>query len=166
MSARPPHVAVIGSGDPDPQRDAQAEAIGRELAARGAVLGCGGLGGVMAAACRGARAAGGTTVGLLPGGDRGDANPDVEVAIPTGMGELRNGLIVRAADAVIAVGGEYGTLSEIGFALKLGRPVVGLGTWELAQGGRPVDAVALAADPADAVRRALAADLPPAQRST
>ena len=90
----------------------------------------------MEAACRGARAAGGTTVGLLPGNDRRDANPHVEVAIPTGMGELRNGLIVRAADAVIAVGGEYGTLSEIGFALKIGRPVVGLGTWELAQGGR------------------------------
>jgi uncharacterized protein (TIGR00725 family) len=92
---------------------------------------CGGLGGVMEAACRGARAGGGTTIGILPGSDRGDANPFVDVAIPTGLGEARNALVVRAADALIAVGGGYGTLSEIGLALKAGKRVVGLGTWEI-----------------------------------
>jgi uncharacterized protein (TIGR00725 family) len=157
VSATPPvYVAVIGAGVPDAERDVQAQDVGRELARRGAVLVCGGLGGVMEAACRGAQEAGGTTVGLLPGPDRSTANPHLSVALPTGMGELRNGLIVRAADAVIALGGEYGTLSEIGFALRLGRPVVGLGTWELAQGGRPRDALVVASTPAEAVERALA----------
>jgi len=151
----PPYVAVIGSGDPDGQRDHLAEAVGRELAEHGAVLICGGLGGVMEATCRGAREAGGTTVGLLPGDDRADANPHVAVAIPTGMGELRNGLIVRAAQAVIAVGGGYGTLSEIGFALRTGRRVIGLGTWELARGGEADEGIEVVRDPAEAVRRAL-----------
>jgi uncharacterized protein (TIGR00725 family) len=150
------YVAVIGAGVADPDRDAEAEAVGRELAGHGAVLVCGGLGGVMEAACRGAREAGGTTVGLLPGPDRSGANPHLTIALPTGMGELRNGLIVRGADAVIAIGGEYGTLSEIGFALKLGRPVVGLRTWELAQDGRPRDAIEAVEDPARAVERAVA----------
>ena len=92
---------------------------------------CGGLGGTMEAACRGARSAGGTTIGILPGLDRADANPYVEVAVPTGLGEARNALVVRAADAVIAVGGGYGTLSEIALALKAGKRVVGLGTWQI-----------------------------------
>jgi uncharacterized protein (TIGR00725 family) len=155
VSARAPYLAVIGSGVADPERDAQAEELGREVARRGGVLVCGGLGGVMDAACRGAREAGGVTVGLLPGRDRAGASAHLSVALPTGMGELRNGLIVRAADAVIAVGGEYGTLAEIGFALKLGRPVVGLSTWELRRRGRTVEAVVTAADPAGAVARAL-----------
>jgi uncharacterized protein (TIGR00725 family) len=149
-------VAVIGSGDPDPERDRQAERVGRALAERGAVVVCGGLGGVMEAACRGAAQAGGTTVGLLPGPDRRGANAHLTIALPTGMGELRNGLIVRAADAVIAVGGEYGTLSEIGFALKLGRPVVGLRTWELAREGAPREAIVVAEGPEEAVEQALA----------
>lgn len=156
MSARPPYVAVIGSGVPEPEPDAQAEEVGRELARRGAVLVCGGLGGVMDAACRGAREAGGITVGLLPGPDRAGAGAHLTVALPTGMGELRNGLIVRAADAVIAIGGEYGTLAEIGFALKLGRPVIGLGTWELRRRGRTVEAIVTAPDPVGAVDRAVA----------
>jgi uncharacterized protein (TIGR00725 family) len=156
VSGRPPYLAVIGSGVADSERDAQAEEVGRELARRGAVLVCGGLGGVMDAACRGAREAGGITVGLLPGPDRAGASGHLAVALPTGMGELRNGLIVRAADAVVAVGGEYGTLAEIGFALKLGRPVVGLATWELRRHGRAVEAVVTAPDPAGAVERALA----------
>lgn len=151
-----PHVAVIGAAVADPELEAQAEAVGAALGSRGAVVVCGGLGGVMAAACRGARAQGATTIGLLPGRDRADANPWVSVAIATGLGELRNGLVVRAADAVVAVGGEFGTLSEIGFALKLGRPVVGLGTWELARGGRPFDGVVRAASPQEAAERALA----------
>jgi uncharacterized protein (TIGR00725 family) len=148
-------VAVIGSGEPDPERDRQAENVGRALAEHGAVLLCGGLGGVMEAACRGATLAGGTTVGLLPGPDRRGANPHLTIALPTGMGELRNGLIVRGADAVIAVGGEYGTLSEIGFALKLGRPVVGLQTWELAREGVPREAVMVVESAEEAARRAL-----------
>src|SRR5690349_3568803 len=97
----------------------------------------------MAAACRGARAASGTTIGLLPGTDRGTANQWVQVAIPTGLGELRNGLIIRAVDVVVAVGGEYGTLSEVALALKTGVPVVGLGTWEI-RGVEAVDDAATA----------------------
>ena len=155
MSAQ--YVAVIGSGRAPPDEVADAEEVGRALARRGAVVVCGGLGGVMAGACRGAREEGGTTVGLLPGRDRSGANEWLSVAIPTGMGEGRNVLVVRGADAVIAVGGEWGTLAEIGLALKLGRPVVGLRTWELARGGEPAgDAIASAADAADAVERALA----------
>ena len=101
------------------------------VAQRGAVLVCGGLGGVMEAACRGAREQGGIAVGILPGLDRGAANPHVDVALPTGLGEARNALVVRAADALIAVGGGYGTLSEIALALKAGKPVVALGSWEI-----------------------------------
>ena len=151
-----PYVSVIGPGSADAEVVAAAEAVGRELARRGAVVVCGGLGGAMEAACRGARAEGGTTIGILPGTDRADANQWVSVAIPTGMGELRNGLVVRAGDAVVAVGGEFGTLSEIGFALKLGRPVVGLTTWELARRGEPVtDAIVVADDPAAAAAQAV-----------
>jgi uncharacterized protein (TIGR00725 family) len=105
--------------------------VGRLLARRGAVVVCGGLGGVMEAACRGASREGGTAVGILPGLDRGAANPFVSVAVATGLGEARNALVVRAADALIAVGGAYGTLSEIALALKAGKPVIGLGTWEI-----------------------------------
>jgi uncharacterized protein (TIGR00725 family) len=110
---------------------AAAESVGRGLAARGAVLVCGGLGGAMEAACRGAKEAGGTTVGLLPGRDRDDANSYVDIAVTTGLGEARNALIVRAADSLIAIGGGYGTLSEIALALRTGKRVVGLGTWEI-----------------------------------
>jgi uncharacterized protein (TIGR00725 family) len=149
-------VAVVGPGTASGEQAAAAEAVGAGLARAGAVVVCGGRGGAMEAACRGARDAGGTTVGLLAGVDRGEANPYVDVAIPTGLGELRNGLVVRAADAVIAVAGEYGTLSEIGFALKTGKPVVGLGTWELARGGERDSGIVVAADPAEAVERALA----------
>jgi hypothetical protein len=111
----------------------------------------------MEAACRGAKAAGGTTVGILPGAAREDANRYVDIAIATGLGELRNGLVVRAADALVAVGGEYGTLSEIALALKAGKAVVALGGWELARAGESVDAIPKATSPADAVARALAA---------
>jgi uncharacterized protein (TIGR00725 family) len=111
---------------------AAAESVGRELAQRGVVVVCGGLGGAMEAACRGAKEAGGTTVGLLPGADRGRANPYVDVAVATGLGEARNALVARAADALVAVGGGYGTLSEIALALRAGKRVVGLGSWEIA----------------------------------
>src|SRR4051795_12359696 len=143
-----PYVAVVGPGEATPEQIATAEEVGRLLAERGAVLVCGGLGGVMEAACRGAKEGGGRTVGILPGGDRAAANPHVDVAIATGLGEARNALVVRAADALIAVGGAYGTLSEIALALKTGRPVVGFASWDL-------DAVVDAETPADAVRLAL-----------
>jgi hypothetical protein len=145
----PPYVSVVGPGDASPSELAAAEVIGRGLAQAGAVVVSGGLGGVMAAACRGAFEAGGMTVGILPGSDRRAGNEWVRVAIPTGLGELRNGLVVRAADAVVAVGGAYGTLSEVALALKTGVPVVGLSTWSL----DGVDAVASADE---AVARALA----------
>ena len=149
-------VAVIGSGTSDPTTDELAETIGGLLARAGATLVCGGLGGVMAAACRGAAEAGGLTVGILPGSDRHAANRWVRVVLPTGLGELRNGLVVRSAHSLIAIGGEYGTLSEIALALKAGRPVVGLGTWELGRpGGTRDDGIVVASDPADAVARAL-----------
>ena len=128
-----PYVAVVGAGgDVSPEVLAVAEAAGAELARRGAVVVTGGLGGVMEAACRGARSAGGTTLGILPGGERAAANAFVSVAVATGIGELRNGLVVRSADAVVAIAGGHGTLSEIALALKAGKPVVGIGTWEIA----------------------------------
>jgi uncharacterized protein (TIGR00725 family) len=129
--SRVPYVAVVGPGDASPQELQAAEDVGARLAARGAIVVTGGLGGVMEAACRGARSRRGRTIGLLPGEDRDAANGWVEIAIATGLGELRNGLVVRAADGLVAVGGGHGTLSEVALALKLGRPVVGLGTWEV-----------------------------------
>ena len=153
----PPYVAVVGASNASPAEERAAEAVGRGIGESGAILVCGGRGGVMEAACRGAKASGGTTVGLLPGTSRADANPYVDVAIPTGLGELRNGLVVRAADALVAVGGQFGTLSEIALALQAGKTVVGLGAWELSRAGERIDAVVPAASPADAVARALAA---------
>jgi uncharacterized protein (TIGR00725 family) len=143
-----PYVAVVGPGEATAEQDRLAEDVGRELAGRGAIVVCGGLGGVMAAVCRGAASAGGTSVGILPGSDRAAANRWVSVALPTGLGELRNGLVVRAADALIAIGGSHGTLSEVALALKSDLPVVGLGTWDI-PGIEPAD------DPAVAVKRAL-----------
>ena len=144
----PPYVAVAGPGECDSATAALAEEVGRALAAGGAIVVCGGLGGAMEAACRGAKSAGGTTVGLLPGIDRAAANAYVDVAIATGLGEARNTLVVRAADALVAVAGGYGTLSEIGFALKTGTPVIGLGTWE-------IEGVVPARDAAEAAELAL-----------
>jgi uncharacterized protein (TIGR00725 family) len=152
-----PYIAVVGAGSASAEEERAAEAVGHGLAAAGAVVVCGGLGGVMEAVCRGAKSAGGMTVGILPGTRRADANPHVDIAIATGLGEMRNGLVVRAADALVAVGGEFGTLSEIALALKAGKPVVGLETWELSHGGGPVDAIVRAASPEDAVARVLAA---------
>jgi len=151
----PIYVSVSGSGDASPEVIGLAEEVGLLLAEAGAVVVCGGLGGVMEAVCRGARSAGGTTVGILPGTERSDANDFVDVALPTGLGESRNALVARAADALIAIGGEFGTLSEIGLALKIGKPVVGLGTWELHRKGGDVGAINPAATPAEAVNLAL-----------
>ncbi|HEV3401513.1 MAG TPA: TIGR00725 family protein [Acidimicrobiales bacterium] len=156
MAADRPYVAVVGGSVADGRVDEAAEAVGRGLARRGAIVVCGGLGGVMEAACRGARDEGGTTLGILPGADRADANPYVDVAVPTGMGEARNALVVRAADALVAVAGEFGTLSEIALALRLDKPVVGVWTWELARAGRAVDAIVRVDDPDQAAERAVA----------
>ena len=144
------YVAVVGASEASAEDAARAEAVGAGLARRGAIVVTGGRGGVMAAASRGAVENGGMAVGLLPGATRDEANQWVTVAIPTGLGELRNGLVVRAADAVIAVGGAYGTLSEMALALKTSVPVVSVGAWEL-----PDVVVATSAE--DAVARALAA---------
>ncbi len=157
------YIAVVGSGACDATTAAAAEETGRLLARSGAILVCGGLGGVMEAACRGAKAEGGFTLGILPGTDRREANAWVDIAVPTGLGEARNALVVRTADALLAVGGEFGTLSEIALALKVGKPVVGLDTWELARRGQPVTEIVRAATPAEAVELALklAAELRP-----
>lgn len=153
---RQPIIAVCGAGVCDEALAIQAEAVGRGIALAGAQLICGGLGGVMAAACRGARAAGGITIGILPGADTRAANADVLVPVATGMGEARNVIIVRTADVVIAVGGEYGTLSEIALARKAGRAVVGLNSWDLGadEAGQPH--MILAETPEAAVAAALA----------
>jgi uncharacterized protein (TIGR00725 family) len=149
-------VGVVGAGSCSPETAAVAFDVGRELAARGAAVICGGLGGVMEAACRGAREAGGVTIGVLPGQGAADANPYVDFPIVTGMGEARNLLIVRSAAVLIAIGGEYGTLSEVAFALKLGVPVIGLGTWELSLPGTSARAPIERVDDARrAVERAL-----------
>ena len=147
---------MVGASRASDDERATAELVGRLLAEREIVIVCGGLGGVMEAACRGARSAGGTTVGILPGDDRTDANEFVDVAVATGMGEGRNALVVRTADAVIAVGGEFGTLSEIALALRAGKPVVGIATWELAKGGVAVGDVVRTDDAATAVDVVLA----------
>ena len=149
------HVAVVGSGHADESERDLAARLGRALAEAGAVVVCGGLGGVMEAVCRGVRDGGGLSVGILPGADRGAANPYVDIAVPTGMGEGRNVLVVRGADAVVAVGGEYGTLSEVALALQAGIPVIGLGTWELAKQGRAVEVVLRANTPEEAAAAAV-----------
>jgi uncharacterized protein (TIGR00725 family) len=152
-----PYIAVCGSGVATTQEEAWAEEVGRLIAEAGAILVCGGLGGVMDAAARGCQAAGGLSIGILPGERRDGASPHLTASIPTGLGEARNALVVRAADAVIAVGGEFGTLSEIALGLKLGKPVVGLLTWELGKAGAQVDPIVRTEAPKEAVRAALGA---------
>jgi len=145
----------VGSSTADAELARAAEQVGEAVALGGAVLVCGGLGGVMEAACRGAKRGGGLTVGLLPDASRERANPFVDVAVATGMGEARNAMVVGGADAVIAVGGEYGTLSEIALALRAGKPVVGLGTWELRRSGRDDEGIVRADSPEEAAEMAL-----------
>jgi uncharacterized protein (TIGR00725 family) len=155
--SRAPVIGVIGENDPPPALAALAEEVGREIASAGAILVCGGLRGVMEAACRGAHRQGGVTIGILPGRRGEDANPYVTYPIPTGLGEARNILVVRAAQAIIAVGGKYGTLSEIAFAKVEGITVVGLDTWALKRDGVREDPIQRAPDPQAAVRMALEA---------
>ena len=149
--SRTPYIAVVGAGEASRADLASAEEVGAGLADLGAVVVTGGLGGVMEAACRGARSRRGHTLGILPGDDRDAANGWVEIAVATGMGELRNGLVVRASDALVAIGGGHGTLSEVALALKLGRPVVGLGTWAV----HGVEDVSTPADAIDRIARLL-----------
>jgi uncharacterized protein (TIGR00725 family) len=140
------HVSVIGSGS---EHEQNAEEVGRLLAQRGATVVTGGLGEVMAAAARGAKQAGGVTIGILPGESRSQANEWIDHAVVTGIGHARNLAVVASGDAVIAVGGRYGTLAEIGLALTLGRPVVVL------EPGWQADGTLRAATPAQAVELAL-----------
>ena len=152
-----PHIGVVGAGEATGETYEVARTVGRLIARKGARLVCGGLTGVMEAACRGAKEEGGMTIGILPTLDRRHANPFVDVAITTGMGEMRNPLVVRNADALIAVAGEYGTLSEVAFALRTGVPVAGLDTWQLHRRGELVDAFFAAETPEEAVDWALRA---------
>ncbi len=152
---RQPVIGVCGAGTCDAAVAALAEETGRRIAEAGAVLVCGGLGGVMLAACRGAAEAGGLTVGLLPGESAADANPFVRLALPTGLGHARNVLIVQSAHVIIAISGGYGTLSEIALARTCGRTVVGLGTWALGSTEAGTPHVLPAGSPAEAVVLAL-----------
>ncbi|MSQ40145.1 MAG: TIGR00725 family protein [Dehalococcoidia bacterium] len=158
LPSRPLVIAVIGGSNADEEALSLAYQVGAELAKRGALLVCGGLGGVMEAACKGAKAHGGTTVRILPGSDPVEANPYVDIPICTGIGHVRNIIVVRSGRAVIAIDGAYGTLSEIAHALGDGIPVVGLKTWEFSTHGRqPVGALIPASGLVDAVEKAIAA---------
>ena len=141
-------IAVIGAADATPEEYEIAQAVGRLIAETHETLVCGGMGGVMEAACKGAREIGGRTVGILP--DMGDGNPYLDVKVRSGMGYSRNVVLVQSADAVIAVGGTYGTLSEIAIALKLKKPVFGLKTWD-------IEGVVKCATPEEAVLMAVRA---------
>ncbi len=150
-------ISVIGARRPSPETAGMAEEVGRMLALRGATVVCGGLGGVMEAVCRGAKSAGGTTIGILPGSDPADANPYVDFPICTGMGYARNVIVVKSGRAVVAIGGAYGTLSEIGHALSENIPVVGLNTWVTSRGGQEDAGIVRADSPEDAVSQVLRA---------
>jgi len=148
-------IAVIGAGQPSPEEAKLAEEVGRELAKQGAILVCGGLGGVMESACRGASSAGGITIGILPGDSPKAANPYVQISIVTGIGYARNIAVVKSAQAVIAIGGSYGTLSEIAHARQSGIPVIGLNTWALSKDGQPDNSIIPVENPTEAVNKAL-----------
>lgn len=154
-------ISVIGSSNPVTREHVElAEGVGRELARRDIKVVCGGLSGIMEAVCRGAKAEGGTTIGILPGRAAAEANSYVDIPIVTSMGYSRNVIVVHTGEAVIAVGGAFGTLSEIGHALSDGIPVIGLKTWPLTTNGDGIDmdgAIIQADSPTDAVDKALAA---------
>lgn len=148
-------IAVIGGSECSPREAELAEEVGRELARQGAILVCGGLGGIMEAACKGASSQGGVTIGILPGGNGKAANSYVQIPIVTNLGEARNVVVVKSAQAVIAIGGGYGTLSEIGHALRNGIPVIGLNTWSLSRKGQLDSSIIPAQNPAEAVTKAI-----------
>ncbi len=147
-------ISVIGDSSCSPEEAKLAESVGELLAQQGATIVCGGLGGVMEAACRGAKSKGGSTIGILPGQDSSMANPWVDIPVVTGIGEARNVAVVKSAQAVIAIGGSYGTLSEIAHALKSGIPVIGLNTWSLSRNGREDDSIIKVQSAAEAVDKA------------
>lgn len=149
------YISVIGDGSCDQTTARLAENVGRLIAEAGAVLVCGGLGGVMEAACRGAQEAGGVTLGILPGLDRAEGNPYLDYTVATGIGHARNLAVAASGDAVIAVGGRFGTLSEIGLARKAGRPVVVLVGWETKRDGQTPGGIMTAETPEEAVKMAL-----------
>lgn len=148
-------ISVIGSSKATPEAIRLAEEVGRELGKRGVTVVTGGLTGVMEAACKGAKEAGGTTIGILPGNDPAEANPYVDIAICTGIGYARNVIVVRSGRAVIAIAGAFGTLSEIAHALGDNIPVIGLNTWSFSRNGQKDEGIVLARDPKDAVEKAL-----------
>jgi uncharacterized protein (TIGR00725 family) len=154
---RRPQIAVIGKGAPDEELAGLAEEVGRAIGEAGAVLVCGGTGGVMEAASRGALAAGGDVIGIVPGEDADSANPYVTHAVASGIGHARNLAVVASGDAVIAIGGEWGTLAEIGFARRLGRRVAALRGWTVSGAGAMEGAPGIESvdDPGAAVRLAL-----------
>jgi uncharacterized protein (TIGR00725 family) len=154
------YIGVIGESTTDQSTAGLAYEVGKLIAQAGALLVCGGLSGVMTEAARGAKSAGGQTVGILPGDKRDEANQYIDIAIPTGMGEARNVIVVKSSDALIAIGGYYGTLSEIAFALKLGKPIVYLGPqprWNPGKEGLPGDTIHRAGTAIEAVERILPA---------
>ncbi|MEW5748982.1 MAG: TIGR00725 family protein [Candidatus Thermoplasmatota archaeon] len=148
-------IAVIGGGQCTPEEAALAEEVGREMAKRGASLICGGLNGVMEAACKGAARAGGLTIGVLPGDSAETANPYVRIPIVTGIGYARNQIVVKSARAVIAIGGAYGTLTELAYALQGNIPIVGLNTWHLSRNGKEEAGIVRAGTAAEAVEMAI-----------
>jgi len=148
-------ITVIGNSSCSPEEAELAETVGELLAQRGVTVICGGLGGVMEAVCRGVKSKGGLTVGILPGQDSSIANPWVDIPVVTGIGEARNLAVVKSAQAVVAIGGSYGTLSEIAYALKSGIPVIGLNTWSLSHNGREDDSIVRVQSAAEAVEEAI-----------
>ena len=148
-------IAVIGGSQCSKEEAKTAEEVGRQLARQGAILVCGGLSGVIEAACKGASSEGGLTIGILPGENRQAANPYVQIPIVTGIGYARNITVAKSAQAVIAVGGSYGTLSEISYALQSGIPVIGLNTWSLSKNGKHDNSIIPAETPTEAVEKAL-----------
>jgi uncharacterized protein (TIGR00725 family) len=148
-------ISVIGGSSCSPEEAKLAENVGELLAQRGVIVVCGGLGGVMEAVCRGAKSKGGLTAGILPGQDSSMANPWVDIPVVTGLGEARNVVVVKSAQAVIAIGGSYGTLSEIAYALKSSIPVIGLNTWSLSRNGREDDSIIKVQSATDAVDKAI-----------
>jgi hypothetical protein len=148
-------IGVIGGSEVSSQVAGLAEEVGREIARQGAVLVCGGLGGVMEAACKGASREGGLTIGILPGDSRLTANPYVKIPIVTSIGYARNVAVVKSSQAIIAIDGSYGTLSEIGHALQSGIPVIGLKTWSLSIDGHTDDNIIPADNPKNAVNKAI-----------
>ena len=148
-------IAVIGDSSCSPEEAKLAETVGELLAQQRVTVVCGGLGGVMEAVCRGVKSKGGQTVGILPGQNSSTANPWVDIPVVTGIGEARNVAVVRSAQAVIAIGGRYGTLSEIAYALKSGIPVIGLNTWSLSRNGEKDDSIVRVRSAAEAVNKAV-----------